>query len=319
MQFFCIFPPEKIRRIKRYAAAALALLTLCSCGAEFTDEITLSETEAPITEEETEPEIIFTGIPDIPDRISRESSRTETTAAPVTSTATEAASTTELNAAPAETQPPTEAEEPKIMYFIDVPYFSQEDYPTGCELVSTSMLLAYYGFDISAGELVSGGYIETCELTEDPADKNILHGGDPNKVFIGDPYDEAGYGCYSGAILAGLRRYLDNEFFDAVDLSGISLSDLCMEYIDFGEPVLVWASLDMEPTFRTEINTWIIDETGEIFTWTSNEHCMVLVGYDEEYYCFHDPQKGACSLYPRELAEQRFRELGSQAITIHPW
>ena len=75
----------------------------------------------------------------------------------------------------------------------------------------------------------------------------------------------------------------------------------------------------MEPTHTEDNNKWIITDTGEEFSWISNEHCLVLVGYDNENYCFHDPQTGANVLYPKAVSEQRYRELGRQAITVHPW
>ena len=31
---------------------------------------------------------------------------------------------------------------------------------------------------------------------------------------------------------------------------------------------------------------WKLLDTGETFTWISNEHCMLLVGYDEDSYYF---------------------------------
>ena len=36
---------------------------------------------------------------------------------------------------------------------------------------------------------------------------------------------------------------------------------------------------------------WIVPETGEKFQWRGNEHCLLLVGYDDEKdgYYFNDP------------------------------
>ena len=90
---------------------------------------------------------------------------------------------------------------------IDVPYRSQDDLPTGCELVSTSMLLNYYGFEIEPIDLIDGGYVLSEGFKKD-GDK--IYGGDPNLVFIGDPRSKSGYGCYSGAIYDGLCRFLED-------------------------------------------------------------------------------------------------------------
>lgn len=313
--------------MKRIALAFIAALALCSCSSDIEESSIYEEP----TETETEQEqFTYTGIPEIPAfSYSGDDTAAEAapeTGVPVTTAAAESVvsdTTTVWHSAGSEPTTAVQVSEtpPEGVTCLEVPYISQQGRPAGCELASASMLLAYYDFTISPDELISEGYVDSVpvDLYEDAEHGLVMHGGDPNKAFIGDPSNEYGYGCYSGAILTGLRRYLDNEYFDAVDISGISLKDLCMEYIDFGEPVIIWASVDMEPTFKSEANTWIIDETGETFTWTSNEHCCLLVGYDEENYCFHDPLRGAYALYPRADAEARYREMGSQAITIHPW
>lgn len=204
-------------------------------------------------------------------------------------------------------------QEEAVKLLINVPYYSQEEYPTGCELVSASMLLGYYGFETTAGELIEKGHIKTSVLTEIDG---VRYGGDPDKVFIGSPYDENSYGCWSGAVISCLESYLPKEY-SVSDLSGQSLEELCEEYIKNGIPVLVWASIDMRETYINESSSWIIKDTGEAFQWISREHCMVLVGYDEEYYWFNDPYSGNGVVpYEKNLAEQRYRELGKQAVAI---
>lgn len=221
------------------------------------------------------------------------------------------------------TQPATKfTSKPKMKknMLIDVPYYSQHDYPTGCELVSTSMLLAFLGFDIKAGELLEKGYLNAVDITEDS--KNRKHGGDPDKVFIGNPEKNTGYGCYSGAIIYALNKYLKpreyilDKKYNIIDLNGMELEEICAEYISKGVPVIMWASIDMKPTFINLSNSWIIDKTGERYLWKSNEHCLVLVGYDEEYYYFNDPLAEKDTPYLKRLAERRYGEMGMQAIAV---
>ncbi|MCM1529368.1 MAG: C39 family peptidase [Alistipes sp.] len=201
----------------------------------------------------------------------------------------------------------------------DVPYISQKDYPTGCELVSASMLLAYYGIEIEPGELIDGGYVATAEFVKDTDDPDIIYGGNPNYCYIGDPRDEGGFGCYSGAIADGMERLLDGKYFSAANLTGKSLDYICEFYLDLGEPVMLWISLNMEPLQYRDGAEWTIKETGEKFRWLSNEHCVVLVGRDENYYYFNDPTNGKNFPSERELTEKRFEEMGCQAVTIRPW
>lgn len=199
---------------------------------------------------------------------------------------------------------------------IKVPYISQESYPTGCELVSTSMLLAHYGFEIEPYQLIEKGYIKSVEV--EWRDEK-LYGGDPNKVYVGDPRKSTGYGCYSGAVKKCLEKYLEDEFFDVYNLTDMSLDDICEQYIDFGQPVMIWASIGMMPLEQREDSKWTIKDTDEEFTWLSNEHCMVLVGYDDNYYYVHDPLKQAYTAYKRSEVEKRYKEMGSQAVTIISW
>lgn len=50
---------------------------------------------------------------------------------------------------------------------------------------------------------------------------------------------------------------------------------------------------------------WKLLDSGETFCWTSNEHCMLLVGYDEEKYYFNDPYNNNGVIgYERELVEK---------------
>lgn len=308
--------------------AAFALLTGC------TDDITVTDAfgEQPFTEEEEptteEPTFSQEQLDDMKDRYSdkldipefEDETEPETEAEPETAPADDPEPETEPETEETTEEkfvPPPTPEIPELIYYLDVPFTDQDDYPTGCELVSTSMLLNFYGFEISPSDLIEEGYMDVVEVTLD--DDNVLHAGDPNEAFIGDPYDSHGYGCYSGAVLKALNRVLENEFYDAVNLTGLSLSDLCMEYIDYGTPVIIWASLNMAETEVKEENTWIIDETGEEFTWVSNEHCLVLVGYDDDFYYFQDPTAGSATVYERTLAEHRYEELGRQAVAISPW
>lgn len=202
---------------------------------------------------------------------------------------------------------------------VDVPYYSQAKYPTGCELVSTSMVLAFYGFDIKAGDIIKKGYLESSE----PYRKGgKLYGEDPELVFIGNPDKKSGYGCMSGAVILALERFFESERtpdkakYKITDLGGKWLDELCEEYIDKGVPVIVWCSINMNPTFINLRNSWIIEETGERYVWKSNEHCLVLVGYDSENYYFNDPLVNKNVPYMKSLAERRYLEMGMQAVAV---
>lgn len=75
---------------------------------------------------------------------------------------------------------------------ITAPYISQkEKYPTGCESVSTVMLLNYLGYKVNVDEFIS----KCLEIKDFEERDGITYGPDPRKYFCGDPYSEDGMGC----------------------------------------------------------------------------------------------------------------------------
>ena len=62
---------------------------------------------------------------------------------------------------------------------------------------------------------------------------------------------------------------------------------------------------------------WKLLDTGETFTWISNEHCMLLVGYDEDSYYFNDPyENNGCIRYPKTVVEDRHKAQHMQAVGV---
>lgn len=198
------------------------------------------------------------------------------------------------------------------MYKIQVPYIDQSvKYPTGCESVSAVMLLQYLGYEISVDEFISK-YLECRDME---MREGVLYGPDPNECFCGSPYDEDSYGIYAG----GLKKALDKAAGDRYcfeDESGTPIEELLRKYINQDMPVIFWACINM----RKEIPgpEWKLLDTGERFLWTSNEHCMLLVGYDEENYYFNDPYDNNGVIgYSKQLVEKRHSAQHSMALGIH--
>ena len=59
-------------------------------------------------------------------------------------------------------------------------------------------------------------------------------------------------------------------------------------------PVVFWATLDFQPVPEKR-DHWLLAD-GTDFAWKCNEHCLLLVGYDDENYWFNDPwhDHGVC-------------------------
>mgnify|MGYP000799026796 CR=1 FL=1 len=98
-------------------------------------------------------------------------------------------------------------------------------------------------------------------------------------------YKRQGYGCYAPCIVKALQSALDHEgaadAFEVVDETGKTAAQLC-EYIDAGMPVVFWATLDFTPV-PEERDHWLLAD-GTDFAWKCHEHCLLLVGYDDERY-----------------------------------
>lgn len=202
---------------------------------------------------------------------------------------------------------------------IGAPYISQKGrYPTGCESISAVMLLQYLGYDVKPDDFIS----ECLEIRQFEEREGVVYGPDPREYFCGDPYDEEGMGCYAPVMVKALDRAFkifpqrEGRVYAASDESGVPLRRLISEYIDNDMPVLFWACINMREPIRGP--EWhLLDRPGEIFTWISNEHCMLLVGYDEKGCWFNDPYDGnGVVRYPWDTVEARHAAQYSMTVGV---
>ncbi len=234
-----------------------------------------------------------------------ESVPTETTGSASTQPST-ALSTTVTTTTTATTTTPSSMPSAQI----NAPLLHQfPDYPSGCELVSATMALSYAGESITADTVLSHLPRSSRFYWKD----NTRYGPSPYEYFLGDPRSENSYGCMAPVIKETLIRCLGTA--DRVtDATGQDLSTLCNTYIATGTPVIVWASIAMIPL--EEEQQWTLPD-GSLYTWPSNEHCLLLVGYTASQYIFNDPYTGTRVGYPRAVCEQRYAQMGKQALVVH--
>jgi len=139
--------------------------------------------------------------------------------------------------------------------------------PTGCEITSLTIVLNYLGYHVDKEEMASD-YLEKAEPYE----------GSFNDYFIGSPWDEYAWGCYAPVITKSANHFLNDQGSKLIanNITGSSMEELCIQ-IEAGNPVIVWTSqaLDEETTI-----TPILLENGTTDYWYSNEHCVVIIGYD---------------------------------------
>lgn len=205
---------------------------------------------------------------------------------------------------------PSAAGGPEKSPVLEVPALSQTDWPTGCESVSAVMALNWAGADLTVEDFVYG-FLPMDELWMDAAGQ--LCGPSPADTFIGDPAGR-GYGCFAPVLARAMSRAAPAGY-RALDLTGSPLSELACAYLRHNIPVVIWATMEMRPV---EAGTQWLLPGGEVFTWPSGEHCLLLVGETAEGYLLNDPRAGETVCYGKELVRRRYESLGSQAVALVP-
>lgn len=155
------------------------------------------------------------------------------------------------------------------------------EYPTGCEITSVAMALRY----------ITGTEVDIDILIDDYLPFSSV--GNFVEGFTGNPRSRDGGGCYPPAIVKCINDYLNDMHMNvhAFDASGITLDDI-KEYIDQGFPVLMWTTMNMrEPRFINHTVT----HNGRTFQWYVDEHCVLVIGYDEDrnVLIVNDPLEGS--------------------------
>lgn len=220
----------------------------------------------------------------------------------------------ELNAATSTT---VKRDVPTTMLIHNVPFQSQIGVlPTGCELFSALMVLNYYDVGATIEDVIEK---TKSEYPEKIGEK--VCAPKPTEAFIGAPDDKTSFGCYPPVVVDMMSKLLP-ESLTAVDTTGMELKELAETYLPLERPILVWATIDMEESYR-KIGWYLKDADGnptdEWYFWNAPEHCLVLIGYNENYYFFNDPlSEGSPTPFERKLVEQRFGELGKMSVVVCP-
>lgn len=199
---------------------------------------------------------------------------------------------------------------------MNVPVINQHpELPCGCEMVSAVALLNYLGYDIDKMEFTEKYITYKDDFYTD--DNDVLHGPDPFRFFVGNPYNW-GLGCYAPVIENSINTYFEDIHSPdkAVAIDNLNIADL-EKLLDEGVPVIVWASQEMMPYKYRDSTKWMIDETDREHTWLANSHTLVLVGYDTDCYYFMDcNDKEEIVPYSKEGFVKRWTEQGCQTIAI---
>lgn len=205
-------------------------------------------------------------------------------------------------------------------YMIEnVEVIPQTELKAGCETYACTMLLHILGFDIDEFTFADN-YLITGWVYYD--EDGTMYGPDMYSAFAGTAY--AGWGVYAPAMAKSMNSYLEgtDSKLRAYSYEDIPLESLCEEYVSKGVPVMIWATTGMlEPYVQ---DTWTVSyvdenaktEIGDSFSWYAHEHCLVLIGYDEENYYFADSAAGEISVFKKDLVAKRYEQLFSQCIVV---
>ena len=184
--------------------------------------------------------------------------------------------------------------------------------PTGCEITSITMVVNFYGYDYDKITMTDK-YLDKSDNFY--YDNGQLFGPNPQKFFLGNPRSTSGYGlqCFSGTWVNTLNKVFEENKSEhyAEDISGRSLKDLEGELQS--APILISASIDMNPASPRVL--FKDSETKEDVTTYRNFHCVVLVGYDEDYYYVNDPL-GTFSKLEKARLERAYTSTGQQAVIV---
>ena len=198
----------------------------------------------------------------------------------------------------------------------NVPYLNQISlgYPMGCEAVSGTMLLNFYGYDVTAHQMVGAVPTGSKKYQKD----GVWYAADPFEEFVGDPRKkraDGAYGCFAKPLAEGMSKFAGDR---VKNISGCSVEDL-FRHVSNGKPVVVWgASKDV--VIYEGVEWQCVDSngnlTGKTYQELVREHCMVLIGYTQDSVILHDPSKGANKTQPMSQFTANWEKLFCQAIII---
>jgi uncharacterized protein YvpB len=204
---------------------------------------------------------------------------------------------------------------------IPVPYVDQTIlYPTGCESVSATTVLQYFGVDISIESFIDD-YLPKADLNfiTYRADGTVIFTGmHPNEYFIGNPKTASGLGCYENVIADTIGAILDDyqltDQFQVTPYTDLTIDDI-ESFLDDDIPVIVWATQNMVSS--DEGIKWLLGNGEGIFQYLKNEHCLVAIGYDDNFLYCNDSLVGRVA-YPKNLFEDRYTQMGTRTVVVTP-
>ena len=186
----------------------------------------------------------------------------------------------------------------------NVPTINQyPNYPTGCESVALTILLKYYGVNVTPDNVIA-----SLKKGDKPYKENdVQYGGNPNIEFVGSPYQSDSYGVYNNPIVEVAQTYKPG----AIVRTGMAFEEI-IDLVNHGRPVIAWTSMNLALPYISD--SWIYKPTGEKINWKAQEHAVVVIGYNDENIIISDPLTGTVRYQSRKTFESRYNYYGRMAV-----
>lgn len=183
--------------------------------------------------------------------------------------------------------------------------------PNGCEIVSLTAVLNYYGYNVSKTTMADK-YLPKQAFSWKNGKR---YGPDPYKAYAGNPRSATG-GWYSFAppIVKAAENYMATQQnkMKAKNISGSSEKEI-LAYLNKGVPVVIWVTLDLsKPALNGQ---WYLSDTGKSYKAYTNLHAVVLTGYKDGIVSAMNPLKGKVT-YKQSAFFKSYEELGKHALVL---
>ncbi len=202
---------------------------------------------------------------------------------------------------------------------VEVPMILQNpELPTGCESTAAAMVLQAYGYSVSKTDFATA--LPKSRLHQYNGRVYAAH---PNEAFIGNPFTGgADFGVFAGVVTDTMQSFIDQAGgkHTAKDITGADEATI-LSLLDRKVPICIWATMSMVAVREGSSGWYLMDGdtyTDTWFNWPGNEHCLVLVGYDDTTVTVRDPLKGTVK-YNRSLFFTRYNDLGKQAVILESY
>lgn len=181
------------------------------------------------------------------------------------------------------------------------PMLQMPELPTGCESVALTMALNSYGYNLDKTTIARDWLVHN--------DQNYVLG------YAGDPFSETGAGIFTPGLCDTANNFLKSKGYPhkAYDVTGMELEDL-FAYIADGIPVVVWTTIDYTDPVYSDSE---ISYNGKTYHWYSNEHCVMLGGFDQgaSSVTVYDPMQGKTTV-DMEVFRENYNKIGKYALII---